>query len=84
MGTVKLHLLAKPLVEGLCVLKGLCHVSGPQQGLGACPCLWLIRSGSKRKALVEHFFAVQAQSFAASENVESSALNLLSNCKEFH
>lgn len=66
--TVKLHLLAKPLAEGVRVLEGLCHVCRPQQGLGACPCLWPIRNGRKRKTLTEHFFTIQAQSFAASEN----------------
>lgn len=65
--TAKLHLVAKPLVDGVCVLGGLCHVCRLQQGLGACLCLWPIRNSRKRKPLAEHFFL---PSFAASENAE--------------
>lgn len=72
--TAKLHLVAEPLVEGVRVLEGLCHVCGLQQGLGACLCLWPIRNGRKRKPLAEHFFPVQAPSFAASENAEWDAV----------
>lgn len=74
MDTVKLHLLAKPLAEGVRVLEGLCHVCGPQQGLGARPCLWAIRNGRKRRRLAEHFFTIQAQSFAANENAKCDAV----------
>lgn len=68
--TVKLQLLA----EGVRVLEGLCHVCGPQQGLGACPCLWPIRNGRERKTLAEHFFRIHAGSFAANENAECDAV----------
>lgn len=74
MDTVKLHLLAKPLAEAVRVLEGLCRVCGLQQGLGACPCLWPIRNGRKRKTLAEHSFTIQAQSFAANKNAEYDAV----------
>lgn len=72
--TVELQLVAKPCVEGVRVLEGLCHVCRLQQGLGACLCLWPIRNGRKRKPLAEQFFPLQAPSFAASENAECDAL----------
>lgn len=71
---VELHLVVEPLMEGVCVLEGLCHVCRLQQGLGACLCLWPIRNGRKRKPLAEHFFPMQAPSFAASENAECDAV----------
>lgn len=70
---VELLLVAKPHMEGVRVLEGLCHVCRLQQGLGASLCLWPIRNGRKRKPLAEHFFPLQAPSFAASENAERDA-----------
>lgn len=57
--TKKLHLLAKPFKEGVRVLEGLCHVCRPQQGLGACKCLWSIKkNGRINKTLTKHFFKI--------------------------
>lgn len=56
----KLHLLAKPFKKEVRVLEGSCHVCRPQQGLGACKCLWSIRNDRKNKTLAEHFLNIWA------------------------